>query len=112
MYPLYLIRVIGAGDVKLYALIPLFYRGEIVVAIYISVLGVGAILGIFKLLVNSDIRHRFLVLVNYLRICVGHRCIFEYQESPQKNNSIPMALPMAIVVALSIVADGLGIYKL
>ncbi len=79
LYPLYMTGSLGAGDVKLYSLLPLYYIREKLLIIYFLIFLIALALAIIR-----QLRH------------------------PHGRGIIPMALPLAIGVLISIIADNMG----
>ena len=108
LYPFYLKGCLGAGDVKLYAILPVFANCGNLLILYFCIFCVAAVLGLGNILLLPSNRKK---LYEYLE-SVFHIFICRFPEPmyiPRMEfGRIPMAVPLAIGVAASIVLDNTG----
>lgn len=110
MYPLYLVGAMGAGDVKLYALLPIYSSRRHILQLYLLVFCVGAVLGLVKLLFTSDGRCRITHFVDNLKSCISLQCNTTEQVLPIQKLRIPMAIPFALGILIAMVLEVSNIY--
>lgn len=96
-YPLFCVRMIGAGDVKLLAVLALYMSADkVLYFLFLScfLAGCGALC---KMLFNQSIRRRFAYLRDYFRGSVKEGKFRAYYEKRQgSGDTIPMAVPIGI----------------
>lgn len=111
LYPLYMSGSLGSGDVKLYALLPLYYPRERLLIIYLLVFFAAAILCLVYLLFFPENRRQIRQFYDYLKFQLfGYN--FNQGGIPKLQlGRIPMALPMAVGILISIVFDNMGIVE-
>lgn len=66
LFPLFVIRVVGAGDIKLFCVIGSFYGAEFAIRTILSSFLAAAVFSIIYIIRKKQIQKRFLVLKNYI----------------------------------------------
>ena len=133
LFPFFAIRLLGAGDVKLYSLLPLFcYKGHIL-QLYLLVFCVGAVLGICKKIITSDKECRKNHIVDDSESRISWQCTTNAKVLLSQKNAvmalpsgkdrsiglisfdntctIPMAVPFAIGIGIALIVEVSGIYQ-
>lgn len=110
MYQLYIVGAMGAGDVKLYSLLPLYSFRRHILQLYLLVFCVGAVLGLVKLFFTSDGRSRINHFVDVLKSCISSQCNVTREVLPSQKSRIPMAIPFAIGITFAIVLEVTNIF--
>lgn len=100
LYLLYRAGAMGAGDVKLYAIVALFFEKNELIYVYLFIFGVGAVFGMCMIVFTSGFRTRIRNLNEYIRQCFQKGHIYTYQREAPKKVTVPMAVPLAIAVAI------------
>lgn len=68
LFPFYLIRGMGAGDIKLLSMIGLYVSLKDLAAIFVISVCIGAVIGIFKILLGGGVKER----IRYIRNLIGN----------------------------------------
>ncbi len=110
LYIFFIIGTIGAGDVKLYALIPFYYGVPEMFVILVSAFCVGAIMAIVKIAESSCFTVRIPLLKDYVKSCLSEKRLLAYSHDPMQIDTISLALPLAVAVMASVIATCLNIY--
>lgn len=111
LYPLYMTGSLGAGDVKLYSLLPLYYIREKLLIIYFLTFLIALAFAIIRLLCHPSLRDRirqFLLYIRYVFFGSHIQPILPGQMPELSFERIPMAVPFAIGILISIIADNTG----
>lgn len=106
-YPLYKLGVFGAGDVKLFCLLPLFLKGVECVYCLGASLAIGALLGTVKLLRQGSFRERLAYFCSYTADVVKSGAFFMYLENGERKKA---SVHMAGAVFLGVLLHGAGLY--
>lgn len=101
LYPFYMFKMLGAGDVKLYATLPVFIDKGHILQLYFLVFCVGAVLAVSKSVITSDGRGRIIHIVDILKSCIYLKCNNLRQVLSTQSTTIPMAVPLAIGILFS-----------
>lgn len=109
LYVIYLTGEIGAGDVKLYSVIPLFYFGDEVLLIYLIVFFVAAVLALGRFFLLPSKRKQLLQILIFLKLKYLKRINISMEIPLQNPDRIPMAVPMAIGILVSMILKKFGI---
>ncbi len=109
LYFLFMTDALGAGDVKLYSVIPLYYHRDMLLLIYLLIFCVAAVYVLGRLLILPSKRKQFMQFANILRLLYLRRTIIPQSIPPYFPDRIPMALPMAIGVTVSIILENLRV---
>lgn len=98
MVPFSVLRMFGAGDVKLFMVIGGFLGTSFTIQYAVVALFVGAIFSIGKMLWHRNLLNRLRYLASYLFIIfVGRRWMkYELDASSEEGAVIPFAVPMAV----------------
>ena len=108
LYPFFYHGTLGAGDVKLYAVLPIFAKTRTLLIVYFLIFCVAAVLGLGNLLLLPSNRKKLLdYLQSVYRSCTCHFIRPLYIPRVELGR-IPMAVPMAIGVIASGTADFMG----
>lgn len=97
LFPFSLVRMIGAGDVKLAMVIGGFWGYTITIKILCIAFIIGAVISLGKMLWHRNLFYRLQYLANYTCMVIATRKITKYMEAEQidKKNVIHFAIPMA-----------------
>ncbi len=109
-YLFFIIGTMGAGDVKLYALIPFYYDVPDMFIILVSAFCVGAIMAIIKIAESSCFASRIQSLTDYVKTCLSEKRLRPYYHEPTQIDTISLALPLAVAVLASVIATSLDIF--
>ena len=103
-YPLFKIGVIGAGDIKLYGILPLFFSNISSIKIILLSILLSAILALFKMLYLHIIVSRFQYFHSYLQLCFTNQKVYPYyfNENKTKNSTIPLTASIFIICIIKI----------
>ena len=100
-FPLYRIRVIGAGDVKLFSVIGCFFPLEQTMFCIMYSFLFGAILSVGKMLYCKNLILRLQYLANYFTQCMKYQKIESYHHGViEKKCLIPFSVPIFFSVLL------------
>lgn len=108
LFPFSLVRMIGAGDVKLAMVIGGFWGHTVTIKILCIAFIIGAIISLGKMLWHRNLLYRLQYLANYTFMVFARRKIIKYIETEEidEKTVIHFAIPMAIAffaVALKLV---------
>ena len=104
LFPLFIIGVIGAGDVKLYSVTSGYLSGQVLSCFLIISLLLSAVFSIIKLIREGFGRERLLYLCSYLAEVSRCRCWREYfrDASDARRAGIPLAGPVFLSLLLHV----------
>lgn len=103
LYPLFLIRALGAADIKLFCVIGAFVTLENLFHIMIGAFLFGAIISLAKMLIQKSIYYRMQFLANYIQKTIKNGQVELYHgKTLDRKSVIPFALPITISVFLKI----------
>lgn len=110
MVPFSVIRMFGAGDVKLFMVIGGFFGTSFTMQYAVVALFVGAIFSIGRMLWHRNLLNRLRYLASYLFILFAGRRWMKYEldTSNEEGAVIPFAVPMT--VAYMMVAYYMNVY--
>lgn len=84
LLPFYILRMIGAGDIKFFAALGAFtgwrYSFVIIMGSFIA----SGIIGIFVLMYRGILKMRFKVMARYMKMCIFTRSILPYDAAEQE----------------------------
>lgn len=105
LYPLFMIGVLGAGDIKLLAAMGCFFTLRQIVICLITAFLIGAVFSLLKLMAEGNFLQRMEYLLSYVHdvFQCGEWKLYEseIQESKMKNEGkIHFALPVLLSVML------------
>lgn len=103
-YPLYMIRAIGAGDIKLYMMAGCFLEKSQYIKCLVFALLISGVLATIKLIMYSDCRKRWCYLCGYLRKIIYTGAVDAYEITMKENpkEGIRLAVPLFLSIILSI----------
>lgn len=108
LYLIYMTGSMGAGDVKLYAALPLFYLKERLILIYFLIFIFAAVAVLIHTLSQSPKKSAIKQFFVYLKFLILNKQIVSAGLPQFETDRIPMAPPLAIGVLVSIIADNMG----
>lgn len=96
-YPLFCLRMIGAGDVKLFAVLALHMPAAKVIYFVFFSCAFGGAAALLKMMFKKSIRRRFIYLKNYIKDSIKQGNFQAYYEKQQGfQDMIPMAVPIGV----------------
>lgn len=100
-YPFYLLRGIGAGDVKLFMMVGCYIRGTELFNYIFVTMAIAAIWSIVKIAVFTESRKRLYYLAGYIKkiIYTGAVDIYEIDKT-QKDSVIRLSIPAFLSLML------------
>lgn len=103
MVPFSLLRMFGAGDVKLFMVIGGFFGTSFTIQYAVISLFVGAIFSIGKMLLHRNLLDRLRYLASYLYIIFAGKTWMKYELDPSKEKEavIPFAVPMTVAYVMA-----------
>lgn len=98
LFPFSLVRMIGAGDVKLAMVIGGFWGHTVTIKILCIAFIIGAVISLGKMLWHRNLFYRLQYLANYTFMVIARRKIIKYMEAKEIDEKIVIhfAIPMAI----------------
>lgn len=106
-YPFYLIRALGAGDVKLFMMMGCWFQGERLLSCLLVIMLIAGVISAMKMLLFKESRERLYYLGRYIRKAIYVRAIDEYEVNTlQGKNVIRLSVPALIGLILMY----LGVY--
>ncbi|GEM_PF-6295662 len=109
LYIPYMKDMLGAGDVKLYSIIPLYYNRDRIIFIYLLIFCIAAVQSIAALFLLPSKRKHIRQFYDYLRLTFLKKFLISTDVPLQVPDHIPMAVPMAIGIMISIILNNTGI---
>ncbi|MCR5053419.1 MAG: prepilin peptidase [Lachnospiraceae bacterium] len=91
LFPLYVLRVIGAGDVKLVSVISIFLNSSEVLRTLEAGLLAAGILSLAVMLKRKELILRMIYLKSYANECLQNRKIYSYKSLDGAGSYIPIA---------------------
>lgn len=103
MVPFSVLRMFGAGDVKLFMVIGGFFGQSFTIRYAVIALFIGAIFSIGKMLWHRNLLDRLRYLASYLYIIFAGKTWIKYELDPSKEKEavIPFAVPMTIAYVMA-----------
>lgn len=103
MVPFSVLRMFGAGDVKLFMVIGGFLGKAFTIQYAVIALFVGAIFSIGKMLLHRNLLNRLRYLASYLFIIFAGRRWMKYEldTSKEKEAVIPFVVPMTVAYVMA-----------
>lgn len=95
LFPFFMIGALGAGDVKLFMLLPLYFDLGGLRNILVLTFGIAAVQGVVILLLDGKLVQRLLVATDYIHQCVIRRVLLPYPET-ESRYKVRIAIPMFI----------------
>lgn len=96
LFPLYLLRMIGAGDVKLLCMTAMFMGKEEIQVFLVGMLLAGGIIAIVKMLYYRRFRKRIGYFTAYVQQFLLTKSLEEYGIPKEKSEVMGMAVPVFI----------------
>lgn len=87
LMPLYLLRVLGAGDIKLFCSIGALLGADDIIAIIVNSFLSGGVIAVFLMLIRQNLRDRGKHLMQYIRNCMLTMDFAPYDDFLEKNGS-------------------------
>lgn len=110
LYPFYLLKTFGAGDIKLMSCVSMFMLPMESVRFFIVTFFVGGALAVIKMILSKNGRERLQYLFQYMKNCFLFRKLLPYQEHlPQQQDSKKMVIHFSIPIAISAVSWMVGL---
>lgn len=110
LFPIFMIGGIGAGDIKLLMIAPMFFTKRETVGIILTSLVIGALFGALKLVRKHMLRIRLINFIQYIEsgLLNRHLYIYDYFESNQNNSfkTHRIHLSLSILISVMIFARG------
>lgn len=107
LYPFYLLKTLGAGDIKLFMMTACYIRGEQLLRYLFVSMFLAALISIFKMVLYNESRERLFYLGRYVRKVSLTGMIDTYQvDKTQKRSMIRLSVPAFLSLLLLCV----GIY--
>jgi Flp pilus assembly protein, protease CpaA len=107
LYPFYLLKTLGAGDIKLFMMTACYIRGEQLLCYLFVSMFLAALISIFKMVLYKESRERLFYLGRYVRKVSLTGTIDTYQvDKTQKRSMIRLSVPAFLSLLLLCV----GIY--
>jgi len=94
-YILFLIGVLGAGDIKLFSVLSIFLTLNETGTLIILSFVLGAIGALLKMCITNELLARIAYFSNYASLCIGQRKLLPYQRIG-KNSIIHFSVPIFI----------------
>ena len=105
LYGLYVSDALGAGDVKLYSMVPLYCNRDKILLTYLLIFCAAAVPALGRLILLPSKRKQF---CNSFRLMFSDQTIKPTRVPQQSPDHIPMAVPMAIGIMISMILDCIG----
>lgn len=103
LFPLFYLRMFGAGDIKLFIMIGGIHGWHFVIKYFVIALIVGAIYSVCKMCKHQNLFSRLRYLASYLYILMAGRVIQTYEIDRKKEDTIiPFAVPMGLAYGIDI----------
>lgn len=101
LFPLFMLRMFGAGDIKLLSVVGLFLGIQAAIHIIIASIVIGGILSIIKLVQNRNIKQRVAYFMQYVRgTSCGIRSGYYDANSDNYTNAIHFSIAILVAVVL------------
>jgi prepilin peptidase CpaA len=99
-YILFVIGVLGAGDIKLFSVLSTFLTLKETGTVIILSFLLGAIAALFRMLFTRELWARIAYFSGYASLCIGARRLLPYQRLG-KNSTIHFSVPIFISFILT-----------
>lgn len=112
LYPLYMIGVLGAGDVKLFIMIGCFCAADELIRILVGAFVIGAVFSGGKLIVERNGKERFCYFFSYLRDVwqTGHWKIYDGKYKQDEYTYCKSKIHFAVPILFSAVCRMGGLF--
>ncbi len=107
LMPLFILRMFGAGDIKLFSVIGLFLGPQMVLKVIVVSFFLGAALSCFKLFKNRNIKQRANYFIQYIK-GVSYCRELEYYDAKGDNykNAIHFSIPIFAALCVQLILLG------
>lgn len=85
LFIFYLLKALGAGDVKLFSVISIFFPTELLIRFIICSFVIGAVYGLLKMLIARELHIKMLGLLSYVKDCIATGSVSHY--TPKSKSS-------------------------
>lgn len=100
-YPFFLIKGIGAGDIKLFMMLSLYFEKEKIFLIVAISFFLAAVISIIKILFDRNAREQLYKGLGFLRKLVITKTLDPYEcNKTNKNTMVRMSLPITIATVI------------
>ena len=107
-YPFYLMKGIGAGDVKLFLMLGCYIRGASYLYCLLGSMTLAGIMAVFKMLFQKESRERLYYLGRYCKKVMMTGMLDEYEiDKTNRKNVIRLSIPVLCSVLLWYGGQGL-----
>lgn len=102
-YPLYMMKAIGAGDIKLYMMAGCFLDKSQYIRCLIFALCIAGIIAIVKIIRHLECRKRWCYFCGYIRKIIYTGAVDSYEITMKENSKegIRLAIPLLLGIILS-----------
>jgi len=102
MFPLFILRMIGAGDVKCFCSIGAIMSAEFVISSMVYSFITGGVLALIIMAVNKNIVQRFKHFIDYLKSCFLTFSLFQYDNLNTSDGAFRFSFAIALGVSLQL----------
>lgn len=104
LFPLYITKMFGAGDIKLFSALGAFIGLRPVLTSMAYSFIVGAIIALIIMLIRRNALQRFRYFITYLKCCLLSMAIIPYSDFSEKNDGTKMhfTIPIALGTVLAL----------
>lgn len=107
LIPLFILRMLGAGDIKLFCVIGLFLGPNAVIKTMIVSFIVGSIFAIIKIIRNQNIKQRARYFIQYMKnICYGAGVVYYDPKGDNYTNAVHFSVAIFIALCHRLYFDG------
>lgn len=96
LFIVFIIRAIGAGDIKLFSVVGGLIGGPLVIQVILYSFIIGAILSVVKLIKSKNISYRMHYLANYISQTLETKKVIPYYE--EKRDGYDCVIPFTIAI--------------
>lgn len=100
LFPLFCFRMMGAGDIKLMAVMGGFLGSSGIIKGMFCVFLLGAVLSLAFLISCGNLQERFSYFFHYLKICKKKRCPVPYMRKDSKEENLHFTVPILLGIML------------
>lgn len=101
LFILFIFRMIGAGDIKLFSVIGGFIGGLLVIRVIIYSFMFGALLSIFKLIKYKNLYYRMHYLANYISQTIETKKIKPYYKT--NRDGLECVIPFTLAIGMGFI---------
>lgn len=105
LYILFLLRGIGAGDIKLFSVISAFLNGEDMITLIWLSFVIGAIYSLIIILKNRQLVIRLVMIKNFFIECASKKKICSYYTIPESSSFFPFSLCIGVGVIIMVFGE-------